>query len=235
MDLIACIFLVVVAFGFPIAVLLYLLISKRQYLLSFLVGIFTFLIFQVFTRIPLIQIVLPNMSWYFILQNKYVILYCLFLGLTAGLFEEVGRYIMMKLFMKKRHRFIDAVVFGLGHGGIEAVLLVGINALLLLVQNQSIAGNSLSLYLSGTERISAMILHVTWSIMVMKSIRTNKQIYLIMAFIGHALLDSAVALLSMSGFDMIMLELILLIIAVFSLIYIMRYALHWEVQNEETH
>ena len=45
--------------------------------------------------------------------------YALFLGFTAGLFEEVGRYLAFTTILKKRLDWKNAVAFGIGHGGIE--------------------------------------------------------------------------------------------------------------------
>ena len=45
---------------------------------------------------------------------------------TAGLFEETGRLVVMLLLLKAFHRLADGLAFGLGHGGLEAMLLVGL-------------------------------------------------------------------------------------------------------------
>ena len=42
---------------------------------------------------------------------------------------------MMLLLMKAFHRWIDGVTFGFGHGGIEAILLVGLT----MVSNPTLA------------------------------------------------------------------------------------------------
>lgn len=48
-------------------------------------------------------------------------------SLTAGLFEEVGRWGGYRWLVKKERTFRTGVMFGLGHGGIEAMLLVGLS------------------------------------------------------------------------------------------------------------
>ena len=57
----------------------------------------------------------------------------IFLGITAGVFEECGRYMGFKLTLKKHRRFGDGVAFALGHGGIEALLIAGISSLYNLI------------------------------------------------------------------------------------------------------
>ena len=46
-------------------------------------------------------------------------------GLMAGVFEETGRYVSFKWFLKKETRIQDGLSYGIGHGGIEAMLIVG--------------------------------------------------------------------------------------------------------------
>ena len=48
--------------------------------------------------------------------------------MMAGLFEECGRYIVLKYIMKKNRTRENSVLYGIGHGGIEilAVLLPSI-------------------------------------------------------------------------------------------------------------
>ena len=48
-------------------------------------------------------------------------------SLTAGLFEEVGRWGGYRWLVKKERSYRTGVMFGLGHGGIESMLLVGLS------------------------------------------------------------------------------------------------------------
>ncbi|MBP8047400.1 MAG: YhfC family intramembrane metalloprotease, partial [Anaerolineales bacterium] len=45
------------------------------------------------------------------------------LGLLAGIFEETARYILFKAIRKSTDTWNNGIVIGLGHGGIEAILL----------------------------------------------------------------------------------------------------------------
>ena len=54
-----------------------------------------------------------------------VILYAVYGGLMAALFEETGRYIAMR-FLVKPLDFPNAFMYGAGHGGVEAMLLCGV-------------------------------------------------------------------------------------------------------------
>ena len=71
---------------------------------------------QLLTRIPLLGL-LNNTVWFNMLSATNVIMVYLIVALTAGLFEECGRYFGIKLFLPKEElTWNDAFVFGLGHG-----------------------------------------------------------------------------------------------------------------------
>ena len=54
-------------------------------------------------------------------------------GLSAGLFEELARYLALKFWLKKDAHTLLPLKYGIGHGGVEA-LLVGFIALTAVVQ-----------------------------------------------------------------------------------------------------
>lgn len=138
----------------------------------------------------------------------------------AGIFEEVGRFIIMKFALKKFRRWKDGLAFGIGHGGIEAILLVGINSIVMLVfafminkgifeslllngqtaeafepiKDQLTNGSVFLVLLGGIERISAIAIHLGLSILVLYAIRNRKVLYLIYAILIHALFDFPAAL-----------------------------------------
>ncbi len=55
---------------------------------------------------------------------EYYVVYCLILAFTAALFEVVARFGVAKILQKKIN-YEQGVAAGLGHGGIEAILIVG--------------------------------------------------------------------------------------------------------------
>ena len=82
-----------------------------------------FVLLQMIIRVPILSIVsmLPGFGTF--VMNYYVF-YCLILALTAALFEVVARFGVAKILQKKIN-YQQGVAAGLGHGGIEAMLLVG--------------------------------------------------------------------------------------------------------------
>lgn len=53
-------------------------------------------------------------------------LYGLYGGLAAGVFEETGRFLAFRFVLRNRTARITSLVYGIGHGGIEAFLVAGL-------------------------------------------------------------------------------------------------------------
>lgn len=108
----------------------------RRYHVSwrfFLYGALVFFLSQLLTRVPLVQLTQYLLGAQ--LQSSQVLLYAWFviLALTAGLFEEVGRYLGYRYLIRKDFTWEKGLMYGAGHGGLESMLLVGGLALLGLV------------------------------------------------------------------------------------------------------
>jgi uncharacterized membrane protein YhfC len=129
------------------------------------------------------------------------ILMILIPSLTAGIFEETARYLGFKYIIKD-NTYENALTYGAGHGGIESILLVGLNILsvgLLIQMNpnalspillDALLVTPVYLPLVGLyERIMAMIAQIGFSFMVMSFIKKDDARYFIAAIGLHALFD----------------------------------------------
>lgn len=150
-------------------------------------------------------------------------LYALYGGLMAGIFEECGRWLAFKLSLRWNQGPGDALMYGAGHGGIEAVLLAGMtmvnNIILSLALNrggmeaveaiiggpvpdaqraalQSLSSYPAGIYLwAGFERLVAVGLHIALSVLVYTSVkRRNRWFWFPAAILLHALVDMAAVL-----------------------------------------
>jgi len=188
----------IISFVVPIVMLIYYMFCKKQKLKPFIVGVLVFFISQIILRLPLLSYVFPNQIWYMRLSlNPY--LHSIFLGLTAGIFEEVGRYIGFKYFLKNNQKYDDGLSFGFGHWGIEALFIVGINAVILLFSHNLLEASGLSIinaFMIGMERLFVLSVHVGFSIIVLYSVRLNKISYLFIAIILHGIIDGGIGILS---------------------------------------
>ena len=144
--------------------------------------------------------------------------------IMAGVFEECGRYIVLKYIMKKNHTRENAVLYGIGHGGIEilavilplmitylaiAVLFSGgdvENALSSLKITEETATAALPsvqaaaafdygmMVMNVVERLFAMLIHIGLTVIVFYGIRNAKKGFLPLAILLHMLADTFPAL-----------------------------------------
>ena len=100
--------------------------------LPFLIGALFFPVFAMMLE-PLLHIVALKSPLGAVMQNN-IWVFGLYGGLAAGLFEETGRLVAFKMVLRNEESPVTALSYGLGHGGMEAFLLVGmamVNNLLL--------------------------------------------------------------------------------------------------------
>ncbi len=133
-----------------------------------------------------------------------------FSALTAGIFEEVGRWLGYRFFIKKERSWRVGVMYGLGHGGIEAVLLVGVNAAALLVlyvllwrgapipiaaakldliRYQFSTLTTAKVLAGGVERLFALCVQVAFSLIVLQAFWRRSLRWLAYAIALHFLVD----------------------------------------------
>lgn len=147
-------------------------------------------------------------------------LYALYGGLAAGLFEETGRFTAMKFFMKDPDKK-NAIMYGIGHGGIEAILVTGLNMISNLVTSMMINAGSLEsilaplgderqtlltqlsalwtepswkFYMAGMERVSAVMLHIVLSYLVYMAVKNQKIIWYVLSVLLHAAVNAGTIL-----------------------------------------
>ena len=161
---------------------------------AWLFGALGFFIMQLLIRVPLLSLLATTDGYMDFIKNHYII-YCLALAFTAGLFEVIARYAVAKI-MRKDLTYERGIAAGLGHGGIESMLLIGMTYLnnllyalmintnsfdtivnqaneagvdtagLLEVKTQLIESSSSLFFLAGFERILTIVFHVAMSLLV---------------------------------------------------------------------
>lgn len=214
---IGIIFTISVSIGLPMLLLIYACQQKR--LIAFILGIAAFVVSQVLLRIPILQYLSESTISYSMFSATRPVLFSILLGLSAGVFEELARYIFMFFFMKRRD-WQAGFLFGAGHGGIEAILFVGIGMVILLYSPTGIVGDA-NYLIGGIERFFAMLLHIGLSIIVLQGVVRKKFIYIVIAILIHGLIDALIGILPLyvpKDYALVMLEgtLAFLALAVFS-------------------
>ncbi|HEY5728519.1 MAG TPA: YhfC family glutamic-type intramembrane protease [Anaerolineales bacterium] len=179
------------------------------------------------------------------------------LGLLAGIFEETARWVLFKFSLKNAKTWGEGVLVGAGHGGVESFLL-GLLAILTLVnmvvmRNADLAALGIPAeqidltrqqvdafwsspfylgFLGGLERIFAICLHLSLSVMVLYSVVYKRTMWFWIALLWHAFIDAvAVYLLPIVG--ALALEGIVGVLAAISLwiVFTMR---PWFAESEST-
>ena len=253
--------------GMPIALGIY---ANRRLGVSwryFWYGALIFFLFQMVTRVPAVQILQATLADP--LRSSAVLQWIWFLALaiTAGLFEEVGRYLGYRHLVFRgdagKLRREDAetpahgardsawrkgVMYGLGHGGLESMLLVAGLATLSLIQAVTIAKmdpaavailppeqaeavrqaraifENISWWLpllGAFERLAAVVIQVGFSILVLQVFLRGSIRWLYLAIGAHFLVDFA-ALASVRWFGAVWTEVLVGLFAVVAAYLILR-------------
>jgi uncharacterized membrane protein YhfC len=179
-------------------------------------GALIFFLFQIVTRLPVVQVAQVLLAD--ALHDSLVLtwVWIVVLSFTAGLFEEVGRWVGYRWLFKPEERgWPQAIMYGLGHGGLESMLLFSSLAAVSLLGLLSLNENTLAQMpaeqreavqtqlaalatqpswlplLGAWERLSAIALHVGLSVTVLQVFRRGSMIWLAYAILAHTVVDVA--------------------------------------------
>ena len=207
----------VIAFGLPIG--LFLGLRKRLQLqgVPMLVGVAVFIVFALVLEQLLHSIVLrPQADGTIALLTSHPALYVVYGVFAAGVFEETGRFVGFTLLKRNFHGVRTAVSYGIGHGGIEAILLLGMSMIsdivlsVVINTNQSgqlgalvspavraaLTDTAAPLFLvGGGERILAVAIQLSLSLLVWIAVTHKGRRWLFpLAILLHAVCDLPAAI-----------------------------------------
>ena len=158
------------------------------------------------------------------LINGSTVAFVLYGTVMAGVFEECGRYIVLKFIMKKNRTRENAIMYGIGHGGIEILtvlipsmisfLLIAVmfaagdmeaafstlgiteeNSAAVLPSVQTVAAFDYGMMAMNVyERLITMFCHIGLTVIVYYGVTCAKKIYLPGAILLHMLMDTFPAL-----------------------------------------
>lgn len=161
---------------------------KAKRILWFFLGTACFIISQPLLRLPILQHL--QQSTDFMLAYAINPLFIgILIALSAGIFEEGFRFLFKRYLIRPSEcSFSQPVIFGLGHGIAEALIIL-VPAFAVVSQSQ--------LGLAVFERFLAVILHVNLTIIIWNGFQKNKRIqYLFFAIIIHGAVDSLIPILT---------------------------------------
>lgn len=225
-------------FAVPVCLSVYLIRKHHARLSTILIGAGTFILFALVLEALVHQLVLKGPHGPAIMGNT--LYYGLYGGLAAGIFEETGRFISMKFLMKKEPSApLPGLAYGIGHGGVEMIVVFGITMIGNIVLSILINSGQTDLLFAATtadaapqlqaqldqlqatgagtwlmglwERFSAIILHLGLSMMVWVAVRKGgKWLWLYpAAIVLHAAVDAGAVMMQKTA-GMVALELIIM-------------------------
>lgn len=229
--------------GFVIPAVLFLFLQKKYGCkkLPFFIGCGTFFVFAIGLEGIVHSIVLGGGRAEALMANP--VLYGLYGGLMAGLFEETGRLVAYKTLLKK-HQADDstALAYGAGHGGFEAFYILATGMITNIVFGimintgntaalfngldeaktvamistlQKVSATASGVYLVGViERFSAVAYHMAASVLVWIAVRNKSKWYLFpVAIVLHTILDMIAVVTMQFGCPIAAIELIVMVYA----------------------
>lgn len=234
-------------FALPVALLIWWRRTRKAQLTPFFIGALVWVVFAMVLEPLLHNVVLPGDNALAHAVNGNVYLYMLYAGLAAGVFEETGRFVAFR-WLLRRSQYPErdtAVTYGIGHGGIEAMLTLGTTyavyvllALFYLYGNHTAAlaltgGDaatlatalgSLSQITPGMcvtamlERVGAMLLHIALSLFVFLAARDKTQwTWFPFAIALHAIADMPAALYQRGMLPVGVVEIWIWVVALYAL------------------
>lgn len=209
-----------VAFGLPIGLYLYLKHKKYARTSSFVTGMLVFILFAMVLETAVHSLVF-SLTGTALTGNLF--LYAVYAALMAAAFEETGRYLAMRFVLRYRFDGKNALMYGAGHGGAEAMILLGLTSINNLVNTALINSGSLPdvlsgldeatlesvlggvaqlwtapayiFFVAGFERTVAICLHIALSVLVWRAVRDRKASWYWAAFGGHFAVDFAAVIM----------------------------------------
>ncbi len=253
-----------ICFGMPIGLAIWGKVKyKRAFsFLPLLLGIIGFTLFQIVIRVNILLPMIQTSSWFkeSVSHPSFQWLYVVFLCVTAGLFEEPVRFTAFAI-LKKKQQYPNGLSYGIGHGGIEAMLLVGLTYVnnliysimintgafdpmlsslpqayqtqLEAVRTALISASSDVFLIGGLERVFTMVIQIALSVLVVRGFMVNRKwLYLVFATLLHAVIDFIPSAMQMFKLNMWLIEGAIAVMAVLALLYIIKQAREW--RNDQT-
>lgn len=183
----------------------------RKYILWFILGSACFIVSQPLLRLPILEYV-QNSTGFMLTYSLNPLMIGILIALSAGVFEESFRFLFKQFLIKpSKCIFSQPIIFGLGHGIAEALIIL-VPALSLVPISQ--------LGLATLERVLAIILHVNLTIIVWNGFQKNQRVlYLLIAVVIHGFVDSLIPVLSRFSNPIILIEGALAVIDILLIVY----------------
>jgi len=237
----------IISIGLPIALFIFSYKKYNAKIFPLIFGMAGFIIFALILEQAIHSLVLGNF------QLKDIppayILYGIFM---AGIFEETARFISFKILKKKCTGIETAISYGIGHGGAEAIIIAGLSLIYAVIFSitlntgnvETITGKlqggaleqtnnliitltttpSYTFLLGGFERIFAMCMQMSCSVIVFYSVYGTKKLWLYpLAILLHAIIDIPAAAMQVGLIKNVLVVEFIAFLSAIALIIIAKY------------
>ena len=179
----------------------------------FILGMLCFFISQPLLRLPLLNW-LQGTTEFSIWSISYPVLLMILIAFSAGIFEEGFRFIFKQFLVRpKESVFLQPLLFGLGHGLMEVLVLFIPNFTQMLIMG--------TLFIATVERVIAVISHIFFTFIIWNGFQKNKKVlHLFLAILAHGLLNTVALIALFLGLNIWMVEGILALFAFIGIVYI---------------
>ena len=177
-----------------------------RYLYLFVLGFLSFLVSQILIRIPLLSILTKNPKFVIFQINNALLVGCLN-ALSAGIFEEVFRFLFRQFLIRESVKISEPIIFGLGHSLMEIIYIF----------SPVILSSGLSVIspLGIIERVIVTLIHIELSIIIWNGFLVNKKyLYLLLAVLLHSICDMLIPLAMSVGIGSYALEMLFFAVTV---------------------
>lgn len=219
----------VLAITIPVVLIVAWKMYTKRSLVPFWVGIMVFIAFSRMLEMIPHSLFLLSSNPVSKAINGNVVLYVIYAATVAALFEETGRYLAFRFVLTKHPNKETAVTYGIGHGGIECVLVLGVTYIQYYAYGQLINNGSMdkmlsaykdssqsvdalnqlitnikgvtkmTCYMADLERISAMMVQIALSILVFQAVYVAGKKYMYWVAVALHFLTDVPAALYQKG------------------------------------
>lgn len=205
--------------GLPIGLGIYLVHRFKLSWSLWWAGGLTFIVSQI-AHIPFNLLILnpwiDAITSSFSMKILAILISAIFLGFSAGIFEETARYAVLRWWQKDIRTWSKGLLYGAGHGSIEAIIL-GLLVLFTFYQMISLRGSDLnslvpaeylslvqqqinaywsvswqSSLLGAIERTLTIPFHISAALLVVQTFTRGQARWLWLAIVWHTIVDALV-------------------------------------------
>lgn len=225
----------------PIIALVYF---RKKYNISFKIVLIGLIIFIGFSQIflpPLHMFVLSKEVTRHLLENPFI--YATYSSLTTAIFEGAGRFVAFYFILKEYRKYEDGLAYGIGHGGIESILIGGFASVQSLafafainngsmadlieqqpalgaVQDALVNAKASFFAVASVESIMTFILQIAFSLLILYAVKHKQYIYVLYCVLFQAFGDFFSALYHKQVINLFVTEGITLVCTIIAIVII---------------